>query len=183
MRIEKTLLIMALAATTAFAEEQTTTSTFPAPTPVMERSEYKVHMGASLGTSIPEGSYDTTANLGIEVGYQPYIPYGLGGELFTSQMDADEGKDTQRTALLAKGSYNFGGEAPVIRHSWVGMGAGPVYSNSVWEVGLAPQLGFDIPLDTVEAPGLTLGANAKYLITSTDTADAFMLNFAVKYWF
>ena len=186
MKIKKTFLLsLSLVALGAYAQEadKTTTSTFPAPTAVTETSEYKVHMGANVGFNTPEGSNGTTANVGVEVGYQPYIPYGVGAELFTTHIDSDNNQDEQRTALLAKGSYNFGGEAPVIRHSWIGLGAGPVYSGDTWEVGLAPQLGFDLPFDSVEFPGISMGGNAKYLVTSTDTPDAFMLNLALKYWF
>lgn len=177
--------IALLSCQVAYAQEaeKTTTSTFPAPTPVESAEEFKMHMGLNLGTSTPEGSHDTTANLGVEVGYQPYIPYGLGAELFTTQVDADGGNDDQRTALLAKGSYNFGGQAAVLRHSWVGLGAGPVYADGTWEVGVAPQLGFDIPVSKINNQDLSIGANAKYLITSTDSPDAFMANFAMKYWY
>lgn len=178
-------LIVSLNMGVALAQtsEQNSSSTFPAPTPVESQEEFKVHMGMNLGFTTPEGSHDTTPNLGVEVGYQPYIPYGLGGELFTSQIDADTGKDEQRTALLARGTYNFGGEAPVIRNSWVGLGAGPVYADGVWEVGVAPAVGFDIPVTRINNQDLSLGANAKFLVTSTDSPDAFMANFAVKYWY
>lgn len=179
------LMVLCFTMNTALAQEseQTTTSTFPEPAAVESVEEYKVHMGINMGLSTPEGSYDTTGNLGVEIGYQPYIPFGLGAELFTTQIDADRGGDDQRTALLAKGSYNFGGETPVIRYSWAGIGAGPVYADGLWEVGLAPQVGFDVPVTKINNQDLTLGGNAKYLITSTSSPDAFMANFAVKYWY
>jgi hypothetical protein len=162
---------------------KTTSSTFPAPTPIETQEEYRVHMGVNLGFNTPEGSYDTTSGLGVEVGYQPYIPFGVGAELFTTQIDADKGNDEQRTTLLGRGSYNFGGTAPVIRNSFVGLGAGPVYADGVWEVGLAPLVGFDIPVTKINDQDLTLGANAKFLVTSTNSPDSFMANLAVKYWY
>jgi len=181
--ITVSLLALSVGPVLATETEHTTTSTFPGPAPVETADELKVHMGLNLGFNTPEGSHDTTSNLGVEVGYQPYIPFGVGAELFTSQIDSDNNQDEQRTSLLARGTYNFGGEAPIVEYSWVGLSAGPVYADGVWEVGVAPQLGFDIPATKINGQDLTLGANAKFLVTSTDSPDAFMANFAVKYWY
>jgi len=178
---------LALGTAPAMAAEdskQMVSGTFPRPAEVSSPAEERVHMGLNMGFNSPEGSYDSAMGFGVDVGFQPYIPYGLGAELFTTEMDADDtNNDDQRTALLAKGSYNFGGEIPVIRHSYVGLGAGPVLTGSTWDVGLAPLAGFDIPVTKLSGKDLSLGANIKYLATLSDTPDSFMTNFAVKYWY
>ena len=178
---------LAVTAVPGFAEEefkQKIEGTFPEAKEVTNSGEEKVHMGLNMGFNSPEGSYDSSMNLGVDVGFQPYIPFGVGAELFTTEMDRDNrNSDDQRTALLAKGTYNFGGGIPVIRHSYAGLGAGPVLTGSTWDIGIAPLAGFDIPVTQLSGKDLTLGANIKYLATTSDTPDSFMTNFAVKYWY
>lgn len=183
--IKITVACFVVSARLVFAQDGDTRTegTFPEPKAVETREENRIHMGINAGLSVPDGSYDTTANLGVDVGFQPYIPFGVGAELFTTEIDADRGEDDQRTALLGRGTYNFGGEVPLIRHSFVGLGAGPVVTGGTWEIGIAPMAGFDIPVTKINGRDLTLGANAKYLVITSATPDAFMANIAVKYWY
>lgn len=160
-----------------------TEGTFPEPKEVETRSDLRTHVGVTAGLNVPDGSYDTTPNLGVDVGFQPYIPFGLGAELFTTEIDADSADTDQRTALLGRGTYNFGGEIPVVRHSFLGLAAGPVVTGGTWEVGIAPLVGFDIPVTKINNSDLTIGANAKYLVITSGTPDSFMANMAVKYWY
>ncbi len=180
-----TLACFAVSARLVFAQDadSRTEGTFPQPKAVETREDQRVHMGVIAGLNVPDGSYDTTPNIGVDVGFQPYIPFGVGAELFTSEIEADRGGQDQRTALLGRGTYNFGGEVPLIRHSFVGLGAGPVVTGSTWELGIAPLAGFDIPVTKINESDVTLGANAKYLVITSDTPDAFMANVAVKYWY
>ncbi len=176
-------LIMALAAP-AFAQDMNRTEgILPQPRKAETREERKIHAGANIGVNSPEGSYGSTPNIGVDVGYQPWIPYGVGAELFTSNINPDSGTSNQRTALLGRGTYNFGGELPVLRHSYAGLGLGPVLTGSTWEVGVAPQLGFDIPLELATERDLSVGFHLKYLVTTSPTPDALLTNFAMKYWF
>lgn len=149
----------------------------------------KPHMGLLAGFTNPDQGYDAAAEYGVDVGYQPYVPYGLGAELSSATTEQDDGADLMRTKLLIKGSYNFGGTVPVVRDSYLGLGVGPMLesygSSSEVAVGFLPYAGFDIPL---VARGqahdyLTLGVMARYLATTSGGPDAFSVNGALKYWF
>lgn len=181
----KIFLLCLFAATALHVSAQDITQgTFPEPKKVTNRKEQMVHMGLSLGVNNPSGGYDTSLGMGVEVGFRPYVPFGVGAEVFTTNMNENNvSSNDQRTAALARGSYNFGGAIPVIRHSYVGMGAGPVVTGNTWDVGLAPLTGFDIPVNEQVGSALTLGASLKYLYTTSATADAFMMSAAVKYWY
>lgn len=186
--MKKTLLcLLATTALRAYAQDasEQTVGTFPEPKEVETYEEQRIHMGINLGVNSPSGGYDTSTGLGVDVGFQPYIPFGVGAEAFTTDMDENNvNNDDQRTAVLARGTYNFGGEIPVIRHAYVGMAAGPVLTGETWDIGLAPLTGFDIPIAKLaNGNDLSLGANIKYLYTTSATADAFMTSAAVKYWY
>ena len=88
----------------------------------------------------------------------------------------------KRVTLLGRGTYNFGGDIPVLRSSYVGVTTGPMFvdSNVEWSVG--PLVGFDIPLQQQTSNFLSLGLQAKYLYT-TDTQDSFSAGLALKYWY
>jgi hypothetical protein len=170
----------ALAADSATGES--TVLTEPRPTEGMR--EQKPSIGLNIGYADTEAGRGTSLGYGIEYGMQPYIPFGAAVEL--SGYSA-KGTDTQssltRTKLLLKGNYNFAGTVPVIKYSYVGVGIGPVWDNilarSEINFGIAPQIGFDIPLNE----SYTLGANANYLFVSGAKPDVFALNGVAKYWF
>jgi len=143
--------------------------------------EYKFHMGLAAGVSSPEGSQDATPEFGVDVGFQPVIPFGFGLEGSTTELD--NGANTQRTNLFARATYNFGGEVPVLRSSYLGVAAGPTFlenANTEWTV--APLIGFDIPLAKKAHDVITLGLNGKYAFIS-NTPDAVIATAAVKYWY
>lgn len=149
----------------------------------------KPHMGLLAGFTNPDQDYDAAAEYGVDVGYQPYVPFGLGAELSSATTELDDGADLMRTKLLIKGSYNFGGTVPVIRDSYLGIGVGPMLetygSSSEVAAGFLPYAGFDVPL---VARGqahdyLSLGVMARYLATTSGGPDAFSVNGALKYWF
>lgn len=146
----------------------------------------KPHMGLLAGVVDPE-SYDAAAEYGVDVGYQPYVPFGLGLEVTSSTNSIDNQADMTRTKFMVKGSYNFGGSTPVIRESYVGLGAGPMLesfgSDTDVAVGFMPYAGFDVPLQKKSQDYMSLGLVARYLTTTSGGPDSFALNGALKYWF
>ncbi len=187
----KTLLTLTLMASslTAFAQmsesekrnvESRLEGTLPNPKAVEEKSEYKIHMGLTAGVNSPNGDAESSPEFGINVGFQPYIPFGLGAEVITAELGDS---DVQRTSVLARGTYNFGGDIPVLRSSFVGVATGPMFidgDNVEWSAG--PLAGFDIPLQNKASDFLSLGLQAKYLWT-TGTQDSFSAGLALKYWY
>lgn len=155
--------------------------TLPRPQAVDDKSMYKIHMGLTAGVSNPNGDTESAPEYGINLGFQPYVPFGLGAEVTTTEIDET---DLQRTNLLVRGTYNFGGDIPVLRSSYVGLLTGPMFQNNngdtEWSVG--PTAGFDIPLQDKSSDFLSLGLSAKYLYT-TDVQDSFSAGLALKYWY
>lgn len=169
-----------LMATSAFAEPAR--SVLTKPRAVEETSEWKPHFGVQLGSTHPEGNGVAAAEAAIEVGYQPFIPFGLGAEL--SFASVDDGVDTKdRTTLWVKGTYNFGGDIDFIRYSFVGMGLGAVAKTDRTSAAIAPIVGFDIPLRGDQFAGFSLGGSAKYAVVSDGEADTLSANVVAKYWY
>lgn len=168
----------------AFAQ----TSTLPAVRGPAVDDELKPHVGAIIGFQEPEGSGGAGPDYGLDIGFQPYIPFGFGLELSGSR-----NTEVDQTRLLIRGTYNFGGDIPVISNSYIGAGIGPVIG-SVGDsdrvlLGFAPMVGFDIPVYAFSSLSegrkdfLTLGLHAKYLILEGSDPDALSANGVVKYWF
>lgn len=158
--------------------------------PVITESELKPHVGLLTGLATPEGSYRSGAEYGVTLGYQPYIPFGVGLELSTSQSNPSEGPDSlelQRTKILAQGAYNFGGNIPVLSKSYIGIAVGPmletINNDDNWVIGTMPTAGFDIPFTLEDGKDLSLGLNARYLVSSSGAPNTFSLNAMAKYWF
>jgi hypothetical protein len=192
LKAVKSLATVALACATwaplnvsAQNETQTSSSTFPKTSPVSSMAQMRPHIGASVGAASPTDDYDNSSLFGLDFGFQPYVPFGVGAMLSTAKFTGKNGKgDLTRTTLLARGSYNFGGNIPVIQHSYVALGIGPVFNSDGTELGIAPIAGFDIPLTRdVADKVVSLGANVKYLATSGGSPEDVSLNGAVKYWY
>lgn len=167
----------------AFAQTEGT-NTFPKPTKPETVSEWRTHMGILAGYTNAEGKFESALGYGVDFGFQPYIPFGVGAELASTE---NEGNLT-RTTLLGRGTYNFGGSIPVINKSYVGAMLGPVWdsesSNDGVRFGIGPVVGFDLPLGKeITEKTVTLGLNARYLFVNEGVADTFALNGAMKYWF
>lgn len=172
-----------LAAPFAQAQEGGT-STFPRPDgPVSTIEAQRPHVGLTAGTIDPEGSLKTTAGYGLDVGYQPYIPFGLGLNLSNMTSTNNDGVNYTQTTLLGRGTYNFGGSIPVVKDSYVGLGFGPAFLGDGTKLASAPIVGFDIALTRAERGYLSLGANVSYLITEGSSPDSGIVNGVVKYWF
>lgn len=153
------------------------------PAPAVDLAEQKWHVGAIGGTT--DAGAGSDLEFGVDVGFQPYIPYGAGFEL--TKTDTGE---LSRTKALLRAAYNFGGELPVIRYSYLGVALGAVFDshsdmdfNGTW---LASGLlaGFDIPLlETGGEKTVSLGLQAQAVNTEGSAPDSFSLNGQVKYWF
>lgn len=167
---------------TAFAQSDAVRDSFPAARPA-GLNERAPHVGVLAGIASPEGSYSSTGELGVDIGYQPYMPFGLGAELTHFKSVGDNSASIERTQLLAKGTYNFGGSIPVIQYSYVGMGAGVAFTSGDANLVAAPLLGFDIPIQEMASGVLTLGALAKYALIGGADTDTLSVNGIVKYWY
>lgn len=152
---------------------------FPELRPVEAKDQYKIHMGLTAGVNSPNGDAESSPEVGLNVGFAPYIPFGLGAEITTAELDDT---DVQRTQVLARGTYNFGGDIPVLRYSYAGVGVGPMFVSDKVEWTIAPLAGFDIPLSNKTSDFISLGLSAKYSYT-TGTQDAFSAGAALKYWY
>lgn len=153
--------------------------TFPEVRASETEDDKRLHMGLTAGINDPENT-EASPEFGINVGFQPVVPFGVGADVSTTQLD--DGTDDQRTTVLAKGTYNFGGDVPVLRSTWIGVGAGPVIIDDKFEWAAAPIAGFDIPLSSKMHDVLSLGVDAKYLFIS-DREDGLVASAAVKYWY
>lgn len=159
------------------------------PRPVEVKSEYKPHLGALTGIATPEGNYQSSAEYGMTIGYQPYIPFSIGAELSHSKNNVSSGNsasDLDRTKLLVNAAYNFGGHIPVISKSYIALAFGPMLesteSSDSIVIGTMPNVGFDMPF-TIKDNSVSLGLNARYLISSSSAPNTFSLNAMAKYWF
>ena len=191
MHFKKLTLITALiasaslSATTFAATDTGTSKTFPEPRKSETMGEYKPSVGITLGVASPESDRRSSANYGIEWGFQPIIPFSEGIELSGFASPAGGVNPTlTRTKLMYKAAYNFGGTIPVIKDSYAGFQLGPVFDNIRnkldVELGFAPMVGFDIPIGQ---SAYSLGANANYMFVGGPNNDAFALNGVAKYWF
>lgn len=167
----------------------TLSDAIPEVRPVQSQEEYRPHVGILGGVSNPEGSYDAGGEYAIEAGYQPYVPFGLGVEIHQSRLGGSGGLDDfTRTGFLLKGSYHFGGNMVILKDAYLGLGVGALIEdfgphNQTYG-GLMPNIGVDIPTFQVNQQWVTLGANLRYLLTSSESApDTLSLNGAVKYFF
>jgi hypothetical protein len=184
MKLLTGLTFSLLFATSAFAANDTGSSrTFQEPR-FSGYEEQKPSIGVMGGYTDTEGSRDSSGAYSLELGFQPVIPVGMAIELGTYSTNGEGGSASlTRTKLLGKVNYNLGGTIPVIRYSYLGLGAGPVYDNvnhdTDWSLGIAPQAGFDIPVSSA----FTLGANTSYMFISNAKDDVFALNAVAKYWY
>lgn len=188
--MKKLLIICALLSSySLYAEHRGTADKVEGTFPELKKSSadnMAYSMGLTAGVNSPESTNDDTGVAGAIVGFQPIVPLGLGLEVNTSRFNNGDDQNYKSIATLARATYNFGGDIPVIRHSFLGAAGGPLFlSNSNTdqvEWGIAPLAGFDIPLAERKRDVISLGLDAKYLIT-TDTPDAVVAQGAVKYWF
>lgn len=155
--------------------------TFPELKPT-EEGQRKYSAGVVSGVNSPKGPDASSTEFGVIVQYQPYTSMTAGVSANTTRLNTDN--DVRQTNVLFRSAYNFGGDIPIIKSSFIGVGVGPLFvSNRVRWAG-APIIGFDIPLAKKTKDYLSLGLEAKYLfITNTDVPNLFASALALKYWF
>ncbi|MGE3760003.1 MAG: hypothetical protein AB7H97_19705 [Pseudobdellovibrionaceae bacterium] len=187
-----TLFLAMGMSTLAIAEEQSSTSTFPAVSKSETEEEWKPHMGLTAGFADPTDNYEGATEYGLDVGYQPFVPFGIGVEFthFSSEKNSGlQNVEIERTKLLGRGTYNFGGTIPVIKNSFVGAALGPVFDHEDGKdklnIGISSLLGVDFPLGgtDVTRKSFSLGATMSYLAVGGGAADTFGMNGLLKYWF
>ncbi|HXH75894.1 MAG TPA: hypothetical protein VNJ08_13065 [Bacteriovoracaceae bacterium] len=157
--------------------------TLPLIKEVHNAEERRIHLGVNMGINSPEGTRGATPEFGIDVGFQPLIPFGLSFELSTSRFDSSHDEMHRRVTALVRGTYNFGGDTPVIKYSYFGLATGAVMLHDGAEMGLAPLFGFDVPLYGEADHSCSLGFMAKYLFVTSKDPDSLMTSAALKYWF
>jgi hypothetical protein len=180
------LLLLLTSFAFAFADDAPVVDhgpTFPVVKEVHNRLERRMHVGVNMGINNPEGTRGATPELGMEVGFQPLIPFGLSLELSSSRFFSGDIDTYKRNTVLVRGTYNLGGETPVIRYSYLGLATGAVFLHDGMELGVAPVTGFDIPLYSELDHSCSLGFMAKYLFVTTDDPDSLITSAALKYWF
>ncbi len=188
MTILKSALILILAhfgaASIASAQtDSTSRSTYPRAMPSGPGS-WAPHIGVLAGLSSPEGSYDSTGAIGLNMGFQPFIPIGLGAEITYSRAQGDGNNEAlERTQVLGTGTYNFGGDNFLVKYSYIGLGLGVAFQSSETDFVTAPMIGFDIPIWSFRENPLTLGANARYAILEGRTPDTATINGELKVWY
>lgn len=181
------LCIMVLFITTsAFSQTNEVKKEDPGPTlplvkEVQNKEEFRMHVGMNLGINNPEGTRGATPELGVDVGFQPVIPFGVGFEVSTSRFSSSDDQYHKRTTMMVRGTYNFGGDTPVLRYSYFGLATGAVFLNDGSELGVAPLIGFDVPLD--DAHTYSLGYSARYLFVTSKDPDSLITSASLKYWF
>lgn len=166
----------------------TLTEAMPEVRAIESTEELQPHISLLGGVSTPEGSYNTGGEYGIDVGFQPIIPFVTAIELSQQRYDGEDNvDDLDRTNILLKGSYHFGGQTMILKDSYIGLAIGALIEDTGPSTdtygGLMPNLGFDIPTFQVRDDWVTLGANARYLVTSSESPDVFSLNGVVRYLF
>lgn len=179
------VLLFTVGSVLGHAQEPTSTEakTLPIPHKVTNQDDYRLHFGFLGGLNIPEGNNKTTPEVGFDFGFQPYVPYSAGIELTTSDFGGSRSLQ-KRTTFLFKSAYNFGGDTPIIKYSYVGMGLGPTFLRSGTEMAIAPMMGFDIPLQGVtHHQEWSLGLYVKYLWVTTTDPDSLVTLASLKYWF
>jgi len=155
--------------------------------PNMFTSEYKPHVGLLAGAVMPEDSdADDETNLGLDIGYAPGKEnFTLGLEYGFSQVGSGDAEEDLHTGLV-KAGYNFGGDTTLIKHSWVALGVGALFTDEDTLAVAAPMIGFDIPVSDMDKEYITLGANARYNFVEEQgdlENDSLTVNGAVKYWY
>ena len=180
----------------AFAVDESASKTFP--TPQSAEGMHVAHVGIVGGYVDQIGPTKPTIAYGVDAGFQPYVPFGLGIQALFYNAHYDQGVTQigiKRTELMLRGTYNFGGDNDLIKHSYIGVKAGAVINkpytsinngadrdgDSYTRFGIAPVIGFDCPI----AEHLTAGIDLSYLFVmgpekNTDVLQALG---SVKYWF
>jgi hypothetical protein len=164
-----------------------------------DTSRGKPHVGVLLGYGDINGETKGAFNYGVDAGYQICSPWSIGLQINTMKSTEDfllGSVSNRRWSILPKVAYNFGGDAPILRSSYLGVKFGAVIdhteatlttpvvatsSNSITRFGVAPVIGFDEPI----FENWTAGIDLSYLFVfgPESNNDSFHALGAIKYWF
>lgn len=143
-------------------------------------SAYIYNMGLTGGGENPNGVFRTKTQLGVVANSQQIEGAGFGAEVNTTQLD--DADKTRRTLALAQAAYRMGGDIPLIKDTYVAVGAGPAFVKSKVRWAVAPAVGFDVPLNNKIHETISLGLNARYVGVNS-SPDSYVGSAAVKYWY
>lgn len=139
---------------------------------------------AALGGFADVPRDNTGGLVGVDIGYEPLSPISVGANFSL----AGPGADDTRMMLMGYADYNFGGDLPILRYSYLGVEAGWIRDTAQVTndielsdnyMGIGPRIGFDQPV----AAFWTVGATARYLFNVEDSdSHTFALAGVVKYW-
>ncbi len=169
-----------------FSIQAMASSLIPEVRAIQDKRFYKPHVGVKIGISEPEGRTNASTQFSANIGYQPVIPFSIGLEGRYVKFD-NSSNNLERTSVLTYGNYNFGGDTPIIKHSYIGLSAGLAWEKEDNRDGLAfitsPTIGFDHPLGKFIGEPITLGASLSYNLSSRSTLDTLNISGAIKYWY
>ena len=119
-------------------------------------------------------------DLGVEAGLRPIDMLGVGLEIAGySTPRTSTAIGLSRLEMLAKATFHpVMGNIPVLKYTYIGLGAGVVYDHVVdkkkFSLGVAPLIGIDVPVDTVgqENSQFSVGAASSYLFVGNSMPDA-----------
>ena len=145
--------------------------------------QMKPSIGFWGGYAQTESRRDATT-FGADYTFQQYIPFSFGAEVLGMVART---KDTTsvltRTRVLAKASYNFGGDIIILKNTYVSLGLGPVFDNESGtldtRLGIVPAIGMDFMLGE---SGWSAGVNFGYMFLTAGN-QSFTANGVMKYWF
>lgn len=143
-------------------------------------TNYKWNAGIISGVNSPNGEVTSSAEYGVTTSFEPMGNIAVGLDATSSLLDDKD--QNQRTIVQLKGAYVVGGDIPVLRTSYLGIGVGPVFVDNKVHWGYSPLAGFDVPLSNKTHDYMSLGVVAKYLF-NPDTPNSLTAGAALKYWF
>lgn len=181
--------LLPMIAAAAPMEGRSEDTTFPQ-VRMAEEGGMKPNFGALVGyTDAVNDGISQDASFGLELGFRPIIPISLGAQwqYTPGSLDQPGPKVTFNTSnFLLKAAYNFGGDIPIIRNTYLGGKSGAVINtlegSTKAKFAVGPVLGMDFPVDANEK--FSLGAELSYLgIIGDNTPDPYSALGAMRYWF
>ena len=168
----------------ALAKDLNTSETKAETHSIATAKEYRAQFGVMGGIADTNKGGKSSGEFGINFGFQPFIPIGLGFEASGSKYETSNGELKDKTNLLLTGSYNFSGTTNVFRDTYIGAAMGLIVRSENSDATVGPLAGFDIPLKPAKnVSALTIGANAKYLFSNATEVEGVAVNGVLKYWF
>lgn len=154
----------------------------------IDKSLYKPHVGVAVGGGFPDGGRGSGLEYTVAAGSRLYIdvPVLVGLELSTVEYGSRPANDdVRRVGFLFKSAYQF--KSYRLRDFYAGLAMGPTWERAGSVDGLffalAPHAGLEVPLRSSLSNDVSLGAELRYLVSSSDFPDGFSVNGTLKFWF